>query len=180
MKTGWVWAVAALAALWLLPPHPALAGAPWGPVLRAAGLVLAVGGVVMRLWATLYIGGRKARYLVVTGPYSICRHPLYLATTAVLAGIALRSARPALLVLVIAYAVYYAVSVRAEESRLAAAFPDEWEEYRGRVPGFWPGGSVDPGEPRRVPLYALRREAVGAMLVAAALAVVEAFTPAGP
>src|SRR5262245_36841884 len=35
-------------------------------------------GAGARFWATLYIGGRKERELVTDGPYSLCRHPLYL------------------------------------------------------------------------------------------------------
>src|SRR4051812_27868607 len=37
-----------------------------------------LGGLLFRLWPTLYIGGRKRTTLVCEGPYSICRNPLYL------------------------------------------------------------------------------------------------------
>ena len=37
------------------------------------GYVLLVGGLGIRLWSTLYIGGRKSKELVTAGPYSLCR-----------------------------------------------------------------------------------------------------------
>lgn len=40
----------------------------WGLLAACIGL---------RFWATLYIGGRKEKELVTTGPYSLCRNPLY-------------------------------------------------------------------------------------------------------
>ena len=52
--------------------------------LDVAGDVLAwllfVYGGALRLWATLYVGGRKGRVVVCEGPYSLCRNPLYLGT----------------------------------------------------------------------------------------------------
>jgi protein-S-isoprenylcysteine O-methyltransferase Ste14 len=37
-------------------------------------------GATLRLWSTLYIGGRKRVVLVSDGPYSLCRNPLYVGT----------------------------------------------------------------------------------------------------
>src|SRR5688572_10363092 len=37
-----------------------------------------VAGASLRFWATLYIGARKSDEVVSEGPYSLCRHPLYL------------------------------------------------------------------------------------------------------
>ncbi|HEY9212134.1 MAG TPA: isoprenylcysteine carboxylmethyltransferase family protein, partial [Ancylobacter sp.] len=48
-----------------------------GNAMRATGLCLIMAAVIGRLWATLYIGGRKNASLVTAGPYSITRNPLY-------------------------------------------------------------------------------------------------------
>src|SRR6266545_8257978 len=44
----------------------------------ALAWVAFIAGAGLRFWATLYIGGRKSDFAVNEGPYSICRHPLYL------------------------------------------------------------------------------------------------------
>jgi len=49
--------------------------------LEPFGALLVIAGVLGRFWAILYIGGRKNREVVITGPHSVCRHPLYLFST---------------------------------------------------------------------------------------------------
>ena len=45
------------------------------------GIFLVIAAVLGRFWAILYIGGRKNQMIMLDGPYSICRHPLYLFST---------------------------------------------------------------------------------------------------
>ncbi|RWE30056.1 isoprenylcysteine carboxylmethyltransferase family protein, partial [Mesorhizobium sp.] len=51
------------------------------------GVLLIFLGVVGRLWATLYIGGRKSSEVVTGGPYSVTRNPLYVFSTVAAAGV---------------------------------------------------------------------------------------------
>src|SRR5579871_4908400 len=44
------------------------------------GWLCFLAAVTIRLWATLYLGGRKGRAVISEGPYSMCRNPLYIGT----------------------------------------------------------------------------------------------------
>ena len=71
----------------LLLPLITFTSSAWDgqPLLAAllflAGLFLVIAAVLGRFWAILYIGGRKNQMIMQDGPYSICRHPLYLSST---------------------------------------------------------------------------------------------------
>ena len=41
------------------------------------GLIAIMVCVLGRAWCSLYIGGRKKQEIVTSGPYSLCRNPLY-------------------------------------------------------------------------------------------------------
>ncbi len=47
-------------------------------LFEVAGIFLVIFGVLGRFWSILYIGGHKNLTVIQSGPYSICRHPLYL------------------------------------------------------------------------------------------------------
>ncbi|HET6202011.1 MAG TPA: isoprenylcysteine carboxylmethyltransferase family protein [Planctomycetota bacterium] len=103
----------------------------------AWGCWIAGGG--LRFWATLYVGGRKSREVVSAGPYSICRHPLYLGSffLAVSVGLFLDS-------LVLAAGILAAVSgyalftVPAEERYLRERLGEAYARYCESVPRFLP------------------------------------------
>jgi protein-S-isoprenylcysteine O-methyltransferase Ste14 len=96
-------------------------------------------GIMVRLWATLYLGGRKEKELVTDGPYSICRNPLYLGSLliALSIGLMLQSLifSAGLALAVIAYAKG---TVPAEEKLLREKFKEEFVKYCQHVPRFWP------------------------------------------
>jgi protein-S-isoprenylcysteine O-methyltransferase Ste14 len=106
---------------------------------QAAGFLLVAAAVLGRLWTTLFIAGRKGEQLVSDGPYSACRHPLYLCSVLAAAGIGL-TARSLLLALVLPAAIglVTALAARREERELRALHPGAWDAYRLRVPAFWP------------------------------------------
>ena len=70
------WAYVALTRPWI-PQGSAL---DW--IVDAAAWLAFLGGATLRLWATLWIAGRKKNKLVDDGPYRACRNPLYLGTFA--------------------------------------------------------------------------------------------------
>jgi protein-S-isoprenylcysteine O-methyltransferase Ste14 len=107
--------------------------------IETLGLVLIMIGIGGRLWATLYIGGRKSAEVVSTGPYSITRNPLYLFSTIAAAGVGAQTGSYVVggLFMVLCAASFYVVALR-EERFLAATLGDEYRGYLARVPRFLP------------------------------------------
>lgn len=102
-------------------------------------LLLVIIGASGRVWASLYLGGRKNATLVQDGPYSLCRNPLYFFSAVGALGIAIQSHRLlVVLVLLLFLLVVYTRTIRAEERRLAAAFGETFERYRASTPRFFP------------------------------------------
>lgn len=104
-----------------------------------AGLVVFLVGAVFRMWATLYIGGRKNRQLVSEGPYSICRNPLYFGTFLMTASVAffLESITFAAVLAATAW-LYLRITVPYEEQHLRDLLGQPYLDYCRRVPRFWP------------------------------------------
>lgn len=115
-------------------PTPAVELAWWG-----LGWASFVAGAALRLWATLYIGGRKGRDIATEGPYSLCRHPLYLGSFLLALSIGLFIGSLTFTVgLILASLVFYSVTVPAEERRLLERHGAVYADFRRRVPAFFP------------------------------------------
>ena len=111
---------------------------PVGAWLFTAGVVLAVAGFAGRTWALCHIGGRKKRQLVRTGPYSLCRHPLYLCSLVGGLGLVLSTQRLTIAVVYLAGCIMLVpVTIRSEEAFLEHNF-DDYAEYRASVPALVP------------------------------------------
>ena len=108
-------------------------------VLQFLGLSLILLCIFGRTWCTLYIGGHKKRELIMAGPYSLVRNPLYVFTFIGTAGLGLLAGSfvLALAFLALAVAVFTPV-VRAEEAFLVDAFGDAFRSYAASVARFWP------------------------------------------
>lgn len=108
-------------------------------ILEVAGIMAIISGVLGRFWAILYIGGQKNRRVMDEGPYSICRHPLYLFSTIGVVGFGLMLGS---VVLTVAFgAVFFAIlSITAakEERFLRASLGNDYAEYAARVPRILP------------------------------------------
>jgi protein-S-isoprenylcysteine O-methyltransferase Ste14 len=152
------------------PFRAALIGAAWTSFIV---------GTALRFWSTLYVGGRKVggrreSVLVVDGPYSIVRNPLYLGSLLVGLSAALLLQSVTVVAAILAAAVHYVlVTIPAEEVFLRENVGAEaFDAYAARTPRLWPNLGLyhAPGE---VTLYtkALRNEArrMSRMLVAAVL-----------
>lgn len=107
------------------------------------GFTLYVAGLTFRLWATLYIDGRKDRAVVAAGPYSVCRNPLYLGSFLLAAalGLFIKSWPIALAILYLSLR-YILVTVPAEEKQLKERFGNEYVQFCRRVPRFIPRFSL--------------------------------------
>ncbi|APH70966.1 sodium:proton antiporter [Aquibium oceanicum] len=107
--------------------------------IETLGLVLILIGIGGRLWATLYIGGRKSAEVVSTGPYSVSRNPLYVFSSIAAAGVGAQTGSyvVACLFMVVCAAAFYFVA-RREERFLSAKLGGEYLSYLQRVPRFLP------------------------------------------
>lgn len=101
------------------------------------GALLICTGVVLRSWAAGYL--RKGCDLTTKGPYSLCRHPLYVGSWLLFVGFAamLRWWSYLTPVTVILSGVYAATTLR-EERRMAQKFGSRWHSYAAKTPRFVP------------------------------------------
>lgn len=112
---------------------------PLEECLETSGLLLTVAGTFMRMYAAVFIYGRKTTSLVTVGPYSVVRNPLYLGSFVAAVGLALRSGSVTVLgAIAVLFLGYYPAVVEDEEARLRAAHRDRYEKYSRRTPAFLP------------------------------------------
>jgi protein-S-isoprenylcysteine O-methyltransferase Ste14 len=130
---------------------------PVGEWLFAAGAVLAIAGFAGRTWALCHIGGRKKRQVVRSGPYSVCRHPLYLFSLVGGLGLVLSTQRLTIAAIYVAgSALLMPMAIRLEEAYLEHRFED-YAEYRASVPALLPRWQQMRGAAMPVDLRALGR-----------------------
>lgn len=168
-------ALALIPVIWGVPiwqeTGPALA------VMRCAGSLGIFAAVLGRFWAILYIGGRKNAQVMQEGPYSICRHPLYLFSTVGAAsfGLLLGSLLLTAAFGFGAYAILTATA-RREEDYLGRLFGPAYRDYAARVPRILPRpGMFRAGDGLQLDLNCLRRNLADALVFIAALPVTEAI-----
>ncbi len=112
---------------------------PVRATIRWAGLGLILACIGGRTWCILYIGGRKSRELVTTGPYSISRNPLYLFSIIGAVGVGAQAGAlsVALLAGVLVAAIHGAAAAH-EERCLLVEHGDTYRRYLAAVPRFLP------------------------------------------
>ena len=127
----------------LVPPalfiRPYLDEAALGGFLEQVGVMLIIACVLGRCWAMLYIGGNKNGRLVTTGPYSLCRNPLYACSVMGVmgCGFMIQSLIYTVLLTSVAFAILFQTA-RNEERYLADKFAEDFVTYRNRTPRFVP------------------------------------------
>lgn len=93
------------------------------------GLVVAVAGEVIRVWAAGHL--EKSREVTRSGPYRWTRHPLYLGSSVIALGVVLASRS---IVIGIVAAIYMSATIvaaiRTEEAFLRRAFGSTYDQYR--------------------------------------------------
>lgn len=134
-------------------------------LMEWGGHILVVIGVMIRIFASLYVGGRKNNELVTDGPFSIVRNPLYVGSFLAMTGLGLLTGSLLItLLLVIAFIFCYAITVPREELYLSRKFGERYEHYLQHVPRWLPKFSLwqNPSELNVKPYFVLRTMLDGA------------------
>jgi protein-S-isoprenylcysteine O-methyltransferase Ste14 len=113
-----------------LAMEPVWIGSLWGRLMWDVGVVILFLGVLGRIWSILYIGGRKTREVVNDGPYSMCRHPLYLFSTISTFGFALML-QSVVFAVVLTLVIFAVLSWTAanEEAVMRTNFGPAYDDY---------------------------------------------------
>ena len=101
------------------------------------GLVAVLVGLAIRSWAAGVIN--KSKVLATTGPYRLCRHPLYLGSLSMMFGFCLLVG--SLIDVCVCFGpvlVIYLLTMQREERRLAERHGAAWAEYAAVAPQFFP------------------------------------------
>lgn len=102
-----------------------------------AGFLISFTGLVIRAWAAGHI--YKEKRLTMSGPYSYSRNPLYFGNLIIGIGVtAGANSWIVLLISVLYFGLFYPVIINRERRRMRELFAKEYEEYRKKVPLFWP------------------------------------------
>jgi len=110
-----------------------------GFTMEFGGYLFLLAGLVIRIWCSFYIGGRKSKELIAEGPYSICRNPLYVGSFLLAMGVGLCFENLLILMLVPAIIIpVHIITAQMEETHLEAKFGEQYQMYKQKVPRFWP------------------------------------------
>ena len=105
--------------LWLATP---------GPRTLVAGSLIAILGEALRVWAAGHL--EKSKEVTQSGPYRYTRHPLYLGSSLIGAGIAIASANFIVIALIAGYLLLtLTAAMRSEEAHLREKFGDAYDAY---------------------------------------------------
>jgi protein-S-isoprenylcysteine O-methyltransferase Ste14 len=113
------------------------------PASLLAGIIFCFIGLAVRAWAAAHL--RKEKELTVSGPYGHTRNPLYLGNFVIGISVAVASCSWWVLGLFIVYFLFfYPLVIKKEEKKMKALFPQEFEEYKKKVPLFFPSFKKSP------------------------------------
>ena len=94
-----------------------------------AGLLVALAGEAMRVWAAGHL--EKSREVTQSGPYRWVGHPLYVGSSVVAIGVVIAARHVLVTALALAYMVVtLGAAIRTEESFLRKRFGETYERYR--------------------------------------------------
>lgn len=117
-----------------LHPREVFAAGAWQGWL---GWTLVLAGLGVRSWAAGVL--KKGKDLAVAGPYSLCRHPLYLGSFLMMLGFCHMLGDPLTYVMVVVpvAAIYWATMAR-EELRMDEKYGRRWEAHAAKTPRLLP------------------------------------------
>lgn len=112
------------------------------------GLLIAICGELIRLWAVSWAGSETrttgkvgGTYLVINGPYAHVRNPLYVGNILIYFGLGIMSFAlfPYLQIIALAFFVFqYYEIIKEEEGFLREKFGNDFAEYYKNVPRIFP------------------------------------------
>ena len=103
------------------------------------GFILVVFGSFGRIWASLYIEGKKTKNLITNGPFSMVRNPLYFFSLIMLLGFSLALKAIYLpLALLIIFIVFHIPTIANEEIKLRNNHGEKFEYYMKSTPRLIP------------------------------------------
>lgn len=107
--------------------------------MEALGHLLVFIGVIIRVYTSLYSEGRKNKVLLMDGPYSVVRNPLYVGSFMAVVGLGLQTGS---LILTTAAAftflVMHKITIHREESHLRQLYGHAFDQYCLAVPRWMP------------------------------------------
>jgi protein-S-isoprenylcysteine O-methyltransferase Ste14 len=109
-------------------------------ILRVSGLVLMIAGLIFYFAAVRFLlKGLKETRLITSGPYSICRNPLYLSLILLIIP-ALSLVLNSWLVLTssIVGFILFKLFIKSENSELEKFFGEDYLKYKRETPEFFP------------------------------------------
>ena len=114
-------------------------------LLGIIGIIICLMGLVLALWARTTLGRnwgmpmtlRKEHQLVMSGPYSLIRHPIYTAFLLMMLGSIFTSGIIWLIPLIGA-GIYFVTSAKLEEKDMLEKFSKEYIAYKKRTKMFIP------------------------------------------
>lgn len=124
VRLSWLSVLALIAWIVVIRPTPLSLVSPSGLIAS----ILLIDGVFLRAWSAGIV--HKDQKLATSGPYALCRHPLYAGSFLAVSGAALLLGGWGLMLCSAAvFALIYFPTARNEERVLASEFPEQWPEY---------------------------------------------------
>jgi protein-S-isoprenylcysteine O-methyltransferase Ste14 len=144
-------AAALMASKWLDRGWIAISFVPHNPVVHRLvdwiGLVLTFAGCLFACWARVALGGnwsdeatvKDNHELIVKGPYSLTRHPIYTGLLAAVVGTTLVMGQWRSIIGLVIVVLMLMLKMSQEERLMTQQFPGVYPNYRQRVKALIPG-----------------------------------------
>lgn len=125
------------------------------------GVLTVFAGVALHSWTAKLLGIKatigyteikpdaqsKEQGLIVSGPFSVVRHPSYWAHTSIITGIFLITGIIAVgIIAIIDSGITYFITTELEDKELIARFGNQYREYQRQVPKFFPKLTLKTGK----------------------------------
>jgi len=122
------------------------------------GALVALAGLGLRAWAAGHL--RKNQQLATSGPYAHVRNPLYVGSLIVAAGFGLAGSHLGVALALLAFFILVYLPVVEEEEGHIAKILEGFDDYRRRVPRFFPALTPQYAQPEAFDpsLYLKNRE----------------------